>query len=576
MKVRKSYIFAVVCVAVFFSCGILPRVAVPQETAVPRVEDYAGHEADFYYTEGYKAANILRDKEQAMGYFKKSIEADPGYSPAYYQMAELMLGSDRPAALSYSRMAVAADTSNLTYRSQLARMMIMNEEYDEALDEYSVLLREDSHNPVNYSMLAALYEYNNQPFTAISILDSAELKLGRIEELSAYKRQLLINVRLYDKAVEESNALIADYPYDETNYMVLGDLYAVMNKDSLALANYREALRIDSTNVSNLLGVAAYYKKKGNDRSYLSILRRVFESDDLPVEDKIRMFEEVTMSLDYYRNNYFAISNLASTLLVKHPESYDILDLYATHLLRSGETLAGLELFKSYSASNPDSLPPYFAILDIEAYLQRPDSVTKYSDIAIKRFPANQELYLRKGFALDNMGKADDALKIYKEAFRRAESDSARSVVMGIIGDTYHKAGDYKRSFKSYDKALRYDPDNNVVLNNYAYYLSEMDRDLEKALVMSDRSNVLSPSNATYLDTQAWIYYRLGRYEEAKKLMQQAVSLDRSGSEVLLLHYGDILYQLGEYFMARVYWKRALEKGYPSADIEERLSWPEK
>jgi Tfp pilus assembly protein PilF len=131
-------------------------------------------------------------------------------------------------------------------------------------------------------------------------------------------------------------------------------------------------------------------------------------------------------------------------------------------------------------------------------------------------------------------------------------------------------------SYRAYDKALRYDPDNAVVLNNYAYYLSEEGMDLEKALEMSVMANELSPTNSTYLDTQAWIYYKLGMFEEARKVQQQAISFDSSSNSVLFLHYGDILYRLGERFMAEVYWKRALENGHDRSEIEERLKLPAK
>ena len=56
--------------------------------------------------------------------------------------------------------------------------------------------------------------------------------------------------------------------------------------------------------------------------------------------------------------------------------------------------------------------------------------------------------------------------------------------------------------------------------------------------------------------------------------MQQALSLDRDASAELLIHYGDILSSLGEEFMARVYWRRALESGYPADEIERRLTQP--
>ncbi|UKI39855.1 MAG: tetratricopeptide repeat protein [Alistipes putredinis] len=119
--------------------------------------------------------------------------------------------------------------------------------------------------------------------------------------------------------------------------------------------------------------------------------------------------------------------------------------------------------------------------------------------------------------------------------------------------------GNSRKAFAYYEKALRYDADNAMTLNNYAYYLSENGEQLEKALAMSERSNALSKSNPTYLDTRAWILYKLGRAAEAKPLMQQALSLDRSSSAVLLVHYGDILDALGDRFMAVTYWKRAKE-----------------
>ena len=59
--------------------------------------------------------------------------------------------------------------------------------------------------------------------------------------------------------------------------------------------------------------------------------------------------------------------------------------------------------------------------------------------------------------------------------------------------------------------------------------------------------------------------------EEAREPMRLAVSLDRTDSKELLIHYGDILYKLNDRFMASIYWKKALEKGYDPEEIEKRL-----
>ncbi len=109
---------------------------------------------------------------------------------------------------------------------------------------------------------------------------------------------------------------------------------------------------------------------------------------------------------------------------------------------------------------------------------------------------------------------------------RHADTDSLRGVIWGMIGDAWHQqaeAGEpnwtnacackgsarqkgiarkaMKECYKAYERSLRYWPDNTMVLNNYAYFLSLEERDLERALTMSSRVVALTDNNPTYLDT---------------------------------------------------------------------------
>lgn len=131
-----------------------------------------------------------------------------------------------------------------------------------------------------------------------------------------------------------------------------------------------------------------------------------------------------------------------------------------------------------------------------------------------------------------------------------------------------------KECYRAYDRSLSYWGDNTLVLNNYAYFLSLEERDLERALRMAERVVELTDNNPTYLDTEGWILFKLGRLEEARRVLQKAVALDAQQSADLMVHYGDILHALGEQFMAEIYWRRALEKGYNVRQIEERFQRP--
>jgi tetratricopeptide (TPR) repeat protein len=114
-----------------------------------------------------------------------------------------------------------------------------------------------------------------------------------------------------------------------------------------------------------------------------------------------------------------------------------------------------------------------------------------------------------------------------------------------------------------------------LVLNNYAYFLSltgEDETTLNRALAMSSQAIALDKNNSSNLDTHAWILFKLGRAEEAQTYMRQALSLDNRKSPELNLHYGDILYALGKEFLAKTYWRKALEFGADPKEIEERIN----
>jgi tetratricopeptide (TPR) repeat protein len=90
---------------------------------------------------------------------------------------------------------------------------------------------------------------------------------------------------------------------------------------------------------------------------------------------------------------------------------------------------------------------------------------------------------------------------------------------------------------------------------------------LEEALAMAQLAITLAEGEYNYIDTYAWILHLLGRDEEAKKYMTQALSLSRQREPNLLVHYADILWELGEKFMAETYWKKAVELGYDSEEM---------
>ncbi|MBO7188671.1 MAG: tetratricopeptide repeat protein [Tidjanibacter sp.] len=527
--------------------------------------------AIFHYTEALTGSLFMEDTAVVRSELRKALEYDSLLAPSLYEMAQSYI--DSPAeGLPYARKAVEQDGDNVIFKGLLARYLTLAGEYTEATRVYEQLVKEEPRNVLNYRMLAALYDQERQPFSAISVLDSAEVKLGRVEELTYYKRELLMRVGLYDRGEAESKRLIEEYPYDYRNYLMLAELYANQNSnDSLTLATYNKALEVDSMAIPTLRSKMAWHIRKGHELDYLSVLRRLIDHPEVELGLKNQLYTEATANETFYRNNFWTINGIVSSFILQYPDNYDVIEHYTTHLIRSGEVEQAITIYKGYSERHPESLEALYNIIDGERYLERRDSMMFYTNLAISFNPENPDLYMRRGFYWSELGAMDRAIDDYGLAMKHAPTDSVRSTVMGTIGDLYHQQGDSKKAYKYYRKALKIFDRNVAVLNNYAYYLCEQGGDLDKAYEMSVKACELEPSNATYLDTKGWILYRLGRYEEAKPVMLQAVSLDKTGSTVLLMHYGDVLYALGEEFMAGVYWRRALSGGHDPAEVNEKL-----
>lgn len=132
--------------------------------------------------------------------------------------------------------------------------------------------------------------------------------------------------------------------------------------------------------------------------------------------------------------------------------------------------------------------------------------------------------------------------------------DTAQIVTcLSIIGDTLHSMGDWRKAYKTYEKALKLDPRNCPVLNNYAYYLSLQKRRLCKAERMSKITIDEQPDNATYLDTYGWILYLRRKAEKAKPYFKHAMIYGGKDSAVILMHYAIVLEALGEEDLASYY-----------------------
>lgn len=553
-----------------FSCSLFarsPRANAKNKKTLPRAE-----QASLFYLEGIKSNVLEGDSARAKAWFKKVLEIDSTHSPSLYELASLTALDQPEEALQYSLKANAIDTANTWYKMQLGRLLIATQHYDSALTLYDQLIRMNPNDPDNYRLKALLYDQLGQPEKALEMLETAENRFGIIELLASHKLQLLLNTQQFDRAMAEARMLVETFPYNEDNYVVLAELYAMMNMNNLAQENYDKALSINPNSMRALASLNDFYKRQNDNVRFLETASKLFRLKEFPLETKLKFYEELFQNPSFVRNNFIQMGELVRTLAITYPEDLRTLELYAKYLIAGGSIEQALQLYKSHVTDSIPQKQIFNDIIGMEAYLKRADSVDKYTTIALERFPEDAELRLQKASVTAYMmEKPQEAIPLFEEALKYAKTDSLRSVIYGAIGDNYHTLGDDRKCFKAYDKGMKLDTTNVSIYNNYSYFLSLRNERLDKALEWAQKAVRLDPNNPTFLDTYAWVLYQLGRYEEARIPMRQAISLDSDNNKELYVHYGDILYKLGDRFMASYYWKKALENGYDAQEIENRL-----
>ena len=491
----------------------------------------------------------------------------------YLGLDEAMLGNT-DAAVSHLRKAVELDPHNYWYKRRLADLYHAAGEIEMVVQmDESILAEFPDKTEVLYDLLD-LYIRQEKFEKALGSLDDIERIIGPSEQAARTRYDILRQLGRNEdaiKALEDFN----DQFTSPSILSMMGDYYLSEYHDTLALSCYDEALRTQSDYVPAILGRAEVFRVARRYPEYFETVNAFIDSENIPVQAKGMYVGNIIRSLDPKIINLHkdGFDGMVDRLMARHPADTAALATSGGYYYATGQLDKGVECFKKAADLYPESLSQTVSCIQILMMAERWEEVRDRCIAAFDRF---QEL----GF-MDYLNSANYYLKDYDAVIRNCRYLIAREPkntelvksCWAQIGDMNHLLGNSKDAYKAYDNALKIDPDYALVLNNYAYYLSEDGKQLKKALAMSKKTVEAEPDNATYLDTYGWILHLLGRDKDAKPYFKHAMLYGGKDSAVQLDHYAEVLYALGEYDLAQVYWSQAKAKDTEGEipDLETRV-----
>lgn len=483
-----------------------------------------------------------------------------------------VLGNDSIASCMLEEI-VRRNPDNEAYNDALVNQYARTGNWKAAIEVYERIIDSAHSKSEIYKSLYTLYENDGNFEKALEILDRIESLEGKTDILVGERIQQYMNLYRYDDVIAIVEQNIAENP-DDTRYITfLGEIYALMGKFDLAERTFQRVLENSPEDVLSLKALINLYAQTEDEESFCRVMERLIKGERTETETRLANLVSYILYKEGRDSTY--IKPFFQELLQLPYDRLPIHESYADYLeYKKADASELIPVYEKIVELDSENISAIIKLLQYAIDAEDSEAVIKYADEALLYLPNRLELYYYKALSNYMLGNKRESIDIYLKGLEKRDNDIDLDVVATVfatLGNTYHELEMNKEAYWAYDSALIYEPGNPVVLNNYSYYLSLEGKSLQRALEMSQKTIVAEPENQTYLDTYAWILFKLKRYEEAKAYAEKIISLDEEMGSVVLHHIGDIFAKCGDIDKAVIYWEKAREAGDSSKILEKKI-----
>lgn len=503
----------------------------------------------------------------AIGKYNDALKIEKA-AGIYFALAKLYdKVSQYPKSLEYGLEAIKLNGDNLLYKEHVADIYIILGDYTNALKYLKEIYARKSDDINILYNIGRMYESLKQPSEAI---------------------------KYYEQITE-------NYQYDETVLLRMAEIYENYNDYSNTAATIEKLLTLNPTDVNlKYSAAAAYIKISDYDnaiRIYEDILATQPGNRDVQTE-VIKLYFRQHRNQEAFDKYSKLINKDTVDFIFKISIALSFLDVSVEDKEALGVSKS---ILQSLDAAYPDEWMPefYLAVIDIRED-KKEEGERKINDLLTK-VDTSIELFVQGGFYYYEQNEFADALKIFQKGAEKFPGDFRLNY---LTGNTYYRLGKnrdalpylekamgitpsdlnvlstlglvyddlkmYPETDKLYETAFTYHPDNILLLNNYAYHLSERGEKLKEALEMSKKTIQKEPENSSYLDTYGWILYKLKDYKNAAIYIEKAVKAGKN--ETLLDHLGDIYEAMDDIVKALNAWNEALKMNPDNESIQRKVN----
>jgi tetratricopeptide (TPR) repeat protein len=282
---------------------------------------------------------------------------------------------------------------------------------------------------------------------------------------------------------------------------------------------------------------------------------------------RVNIMKSVIYQAVVSNNDSVRMSNLFRKALALPQQNIDMAELCVRYMVSVDSPVDSVKpILRQILRIDPENSNARNQLLSYAINEQDTASIVDICQTAVDFSSDNLIYYYYLTIARFQQGDKEKALEAATKGLKYTQNEKNINLIVGIFSlaaDLNHAVGNDDVAFQLYDSCLLYNPDDDLALNNYAYYLSLKKMNLNKAEDMSRKAIDRNPDNSTYLDTYAWVLFVKRRYREAREYIDKAIErMEKSGEEKdldanIYDHAGDIYFKNNSFDKAFSLWEKA-------------------
>jgi tetratricopeptide (TPR) repeat protein len=519
--------------------------------------------------------------EKALGDLRQVVMLDPGFDEAQIKMADVMLQSGQlEPAYEQLLQAEAKNPHSAEIEATLGYTQRLRGKNGEAGRLSAEALARDPTQAISMRVLLEIAgDQDDLAGAVLQIEDilrhkagapaSAWLALGRLYmEIARSEPHPLANETVLKTLLPIYLAAEAVGPPDVERLTLLSETYQDLDRKKEALETLRQAEDLEPSNVDLLLRSAGLEKDLGEKNKALRDYQRAYD-----LNPNLAGLRDMLGRL-YLDNGRFAEAvRIFQDALANQPGDPDLEADLGVAYEGSHDQARAQESFQR--AFDSIACPPE-AYLKLAVFQLSNRQVTEAGEtlaLARKRYSDSPQVLFYQAIQDRYAKKYADALDCLDGMRRLAPSSDT-----DVFNPNYYLEGALTMSLAGRDaqiepllrEGLEKYPENPDLMNELAYSWADHGEHLPDALAMSQRAAKLDPDNGAIEDTCGWVYFKMGKPEEALPYLQRAAVMT-DNDPVVLQHVGETLLKLGHRHEALDAWRLGLKKDPANHDLATRI-----